>query len=325
MTVPLWCETLKEIFSEITLALIFYFSYFQQTTMTQFLKPTIKEPSPNKILRENKRESGSLYKNLPITSSGGSLSQCHSELGIPAKHEAEDEPLIIKRRRMMDAETKSRSKGQLKVTPVNVKPLPSTTQNGHFKFRECSVLLEPLEEKLELLFTDHVLREESEAVQLTSSDCNTVSSPEMKKRAVLSTSRECSPASFPKLKKEEVPPKTPSFTMTKSDAKKAILNFIRTRESLKKVCCANLCLIPTESIERESSKRETQQSSVTPDEPREMTQSEINLYSCLLSPELHDPELDIHGLDFLLSQLSSSVYPPPAIMGSLLKNLILEV
>ncbi|KAK8387601.1 hypothetical protein O3P69_018255 [Scylla paramamosain] len=171
-----------------------------------------------------------------------------------------------------------------------------------------------------------ICEEENEAAPLTSSQCNTVFSSEIKKRAVPSMSRECSPASLPELKKGKVLPKTPSFTITKSHAKKAILNFLRTRGCLNEVCCTNLCLIPTESTESESCTRETitQQDSFTPDEPREMTKMEINLYTCFLAPELHDQELDIHGLDFLLDQLSSYLYPPPAIMGSLLRDLILE-
>uniref|UniRef100_A0A0P4WG19 BRCT domain-containing protein n=1 Tax=Scylla olivacea TaxID=85551 RepID=A0A0P4WG19_SCYOL len=214
----------------------------KQTTMTQFLKPTIKEV--NKISKEKED------KNLPVTNSAA----------------------------MQYTQPKS------------------------------------------------ICKEESEAAPLTSSQCNTVFSSEIKKRAVPSMSRECSPASLPELKKGRVLPKTPSFTITKSHAKKAILNFLRTRGCLNEVCCTNLFLIPTENTESESRTRETitQQDSFTPDEPREMTKMEINLYTCFLAPELHDQELDIHGLDFLLDQLSSYLYPPPAIMGSLLRDLILE-
>ncbi|KAK8387602.1 hypothetical protein O3P69_018255 [Scylla paramamosain] len=282
----------------------------KQTTMTQFLKPSIKEV--NKISKEKED------KNLPVTNSAA----------------------------MQYTQPKSICEGQPKVKSVNVEPLPLTTH--HFKLRGCSVIVEKLVCKnypnllvkdpnpkavmksknlaMEHSLTNHVLTEENEAAPLTSSQCNTVFSSEIKKRAVPSMSRECSPASLPELKKGKVLPKTPSFTITKSHAKKAILNFLRTRGCLNEVCCTNLCLIPTESTESESCTRETitQQDSFTPDEPREMTKMEINLYTCFLAPELHDQELDIHGLDFLLDQLSSYLYPPPAIMGSLLRDLILE-
>lgn len=116
------------------------------------------------------------------------------------------------------------------------------------------------------------------------------------------------------------------------------MNFLRTRKNLSEVCCANILSIPVgsehysdvESISH-SGEIDEEQCLDTPlylydaDKNRELTAREINLYTCFITPELNDQELHVHGLDTLLIQLSTSLYPPPAILGALLKDLVLEV
>ena len=169
---------------------------------------------------------------------------------------------------------------------------------------------------------------------LEQSPRETVPSKQLSRRQSL----QCNTTSSEEPHNERLPSKSPSYTITKLDAKKAIVAFLRMRKCLSGVCCTSLLSIPIRSehyskIESKLFKESFDSEYVldTPnyqhnaDEHRELTPREINLYTCFVTPELHDKELHVHGLDTLLIQLSSYLYPPAAILGSLVKDLVLEV
>ncbi|XP_045104547.1 uncharacterized protein LOC123500015 isoform X2 [Portunus trituberculatus] len=297
----------------------------KQTTITQFLESTVKEPSlKNNTSKEKGRESASQGKNLPIATTAASFTHCDSVPRPPPMQGAKDTLKITKTRRMQESETMQDVEDEPQTTELRRVQQTEPMQDVEDEPQTKSINVMKLKhsprksKKMEHWLTNHVLTKESEAVQLTSSMCTTVLSPEIKRKV----SCESRSAFFPELREQGVP----SFTMTKSQAKKQFLNFIRSRECLNEVCCTDLCLIPIENTESKSYMRETitQQDLVTQNEPREMTRMEMNAYTSFVSPELRYQELYIHGLDLLLNQVSCWLYPPPAIMGHLLRDMILE-
>lgn len=141
------------------------------------------------------------------------------------------------------------------------------------------------------------------------------------------------------LRKEAVSPKSLTYTVTKLDIWKAILKFLKVRNYLNEISSTSTFSLPRGSehfscIENEPlyAEADPQQVIEVPYDQlvayqhRELTTRELHCYVCCTEDygAVHEEYL-VNGLDALLLQLSSYLYPPPKILGSLLKKFVLEV
>ncbi|XP_050727843.1 uncharacterized protein LOC127004333 isoform X2 [Eriocheir sinensis] len=140
-------------------------------------------------------------------------------------------------------------------------------------------------------------------------------------------------------RKEAVSPNSQIYTITKEHFFKVIVQFLRTRNYLNDICSKNsLCIprgienFPNLKCETLDADIDSQQVLDAPNyqqyshEHRELTSRELHFYTCCTEVDdtVNEKELLVNAMETLLLQVSSYVYPPPSILGSLLKDFVIE-
>lgn len=141
-------------------------------------------------------------------------------------------------------------------------------------------------------------------------------------------------------RKEAVSLDSPVHTITKEHIWKAVVQFLRTRNDLNGICSNNCLIIPRGTENFPNLRYETLDSDIDSQqvldgpnyqhnshEPRELTSRELHFYTCCTEVDdtVNEKELLVNAMETLLLQVSPYVYPPPSILGSLLKNFVIEV